>query len=602
MKSKVISSFLMKYLKPNTNRMRFQLLLLLSFLIPLILVFFSASYGSYRQVSNKMTEELLGVARLSSEQINKNVDSYIKDRVRLTNISISDNHLQNLLSIDDQVKSQSEQYNNDSYILNFLFNIYSLNPDLYSITLVTKSGRKYSEGVNRYINNIDFYQNEIYLMLKNDFDNICIIGPRYAETHLSNVPVRVFTIARKIVDISGNTLGIIVLNSKYKSFVNLFAEVEAGQSARIFLLSETGALYYDSNTLDVSNSDLNNLTTYDEKEIQEILNDTQNYYRVTNESEYTNFKVFLSIPKHKIYTNINVAFYSVELLIAICFVFSIFVYLIISSYISSPLKELTALIKQVENGNLSVRMKVKGSKEIADLCNGFNSMVSKTKSLIKNIVEVENLRKEAEYKAFQSQINPHFLYNTLEVIRMRCIVKKELQTADAIETLGYLFRMCIDNNENFITLREELEHIKNYLKIHNFRFENKYIFNIKIADDIYNYKLLKLTLQPIVENCITHGLEMKQGYGHITVEAHTAENTLVITVADDGLGMSKESCDELNLYIENSEIKKENGGIGLKNVNKRIQLYHGNNYGIKISSRKDRGTIVTIRIPIITWN
>ena len=227
-----------------------------------------------------------------------------------------------------------------------------------------------------------------------------------------------------------------------------------------------------------------------------------------------------------------------------------------------------------------------------------------------NINELINTsKKQAEYLALQNQINPHFLYNTLEGIRGEALHAGLFNVAKMTEALATFFRYTISNLEHLVTLEDELNNIENYYIIQQYRFEDR--LNLKILSDsedeknILKYKMPKLTLQPIVENAIYHGIERKIGKGNIIIKVESTKNRLIITVSDDGLGMDSEKINELNRRLNSFsfdyiQTKEHKGGIALVNVNRRIKLLFGEEYGISIYSTLNAGTDVEITLPIIT--
>lgn len=221
-------------------------------------------------------------------------------------------------------------------------------------------------------------------------------------------------------------------------------------------------------------------------------------------------------------------------------------------------------------------------------------------------------KKQAEYLALQNQINPHFLYNTLEGIRSEALTLGVDSIAEMTEALATFFRYTISNVEHLVTLEDELANIENYYYIQQFRFGDKLRLNIQYAFreeleemEVLQYRLPKLTLQPVVENSIYHGIERKVGKGRLVIKISATESRLVIKVSDDGLGMEAEKVRELNeklksLSLDDVDPKTDRqGGIAIQNVNNRIKLLFGEEYGIYVYSQKDAGTDVEISLPLV---
>lgn len=232
-------------------------------------------------------------------------------------------------------------------------------------------------------------------------------------------------------------------------------------------------------------------------------------------------------------------------------------------------------------------------------------MINKLVGLVNSQEAIRQSNNQAEYQMLQSQINPHFLYNTLEGIRGEAVIKGVESIAEMTEALSTFFRYNIQNTSDLVMLEDELENAKNYFFIQQFRFNNRLDLKIIKEDDDENtvhYKIPNLTLQPIIENSIYHGLERKIGKGEIKIVITTTKKKLIINVIDDGIGISQEKVNKINeklakAHLTNEKNKTNRGGLALVNVNKRIRLLFGENYGIYISSAENVGTDVEIVLP-----
>ena len=220
-------------------------------------------------------------------------------------------------------------------------------------------------------------------------------------------------------------------------------------------------------------------------------------------------------------------------------------------------------------------------------------------------------KRQAQYLALQNQINPHFLYNTLESIRSEAMLAQLDSVADMTEALATFFRYTISKVENLVTVEEELQNCETYFRIQQYRFGSRLCLNIQCdpedREELYHYRLPKLTLQPILENCIIHGTELKIGTGHLTIHLQRTEKRLLISVADDGVGMDEETLEKLNgrlgkRGLAGSQPKEEGreGGVALVNVDNRIRLLFGEEYGLYVYSMLDMGTTVEITLPCIS--
>lgn len=268
----------------------------------------------------------------------------------------------------------------------------------------------------------------------------------------------------------------------------------------------------------------------------------------------------------------------------------------VSAKISQPIKDLKRHMKLVEQGQLNINIDVKGEAEVAELSKTFNMMLAKIRGLMDQIVYEQEAKRKSELNALQAQINPHFLYNTLDSIVWMAESGKIEESITMVTSLARLFRISISRGRNVITVQQELEHARNYLIIQKIRYKNKFKFEISAPEEVLQYKTLKLVLQPIIENSIYHGIEYMVDEGIIKISASVVNNKLLFEVRDNGLGMTKEVLDNL-LSID---LNKEGGsGVGVKNVHERIQLYYGKEYGLQIDSELEVGTTVKIWLPIV---
>lgn len=235
-------------------------------------------------------------------------------------------------------------------------------------------------------------------------------------------------------------------------------------------------------------------------------------------------------------------------------------------------------------------------------------LINRVKVAIQSDYTSQMLKSQAEIHALQSQINPHFLYNTLETIRSHAIIQKSNEIAEMTEALATLFRYSISRPGEMATFAEEMENVNNYLVIQQYRFPSKFKIVKRIEDEsILEYYLPRLTIQPIVENAIHHGLEPKMGTGNVTIRAYSTQSRLIIDISDDGLGMSEEQLNQLQEALRNNTVKngvqlggkKKNAGIALINVNQRLKFYFGSEYGLKVYCTQNVGTSVEISLPKI---
>ena len=287
------------------------------------------------------------------------------------------------------------------------------------------------------------------------------------------------------------------------------------------------------------------------------------------------------------------------IVVLVCIMFTAVLYFFISDKLTLPIVNLKNKMKQAELGIFTVKAECKNRDEIADLCNSFNKMLENIKQLIENYKKEQEALKKSELKVMQAQINPHFLYNTLDAIIWLSEAKDYECVVEITKALSSFFRISLSKGREWITISEEAEHINSYLIIQKKRYRDILDYHIDIDENILDCKILKLTLQPIVENALYHGIKNKKAHGLITIRGRkTNNNNLLLEVIDNGKGMTDEKLKEVITGLDDELFSfDKDGSFGLRNVNQRIKLYYGKQYGLDIKSKYDEGTHVSIIIP-----
>lgn len=281
--------------------------------------------------------------------------------------------------------------------------------------------------------------------------------------------------------------------------------------------------------------------------------------------------------------------------------FSVFAAWLISASIYRPIKKLHDVTTTITKDDLQVLVNSHNVDEITDLGNNFNIMIGRIRELLNaKVKEQENLKK-AELKALQAQINPHFLYNTLDTIVWMAEAKKTDQVIEIVRALSSFFRIALSKGKEWISIRQEIEHVRSYLTIQKMRYRDILDYKIEVDEELLDGTILKLTLQPLVENALYHGIKNKRNGGTIIVRAQSVGPDLVrLEVQDDGVGFSPQKLAQIREMLNDDagEISPKEGGFGLENVNKRIKLYYGKQYGLYVQSEYLGGTQVVARIPL----
>lgn len=280
--------------------------------------------------------------------------------------------------------------------------------------------------------------------------------------------------------------------------------------------------------------------------------------------------------------------------------FMIVVVLLVTIYIVrsiiKPLQELYRVTGEIAGGNLQVRAEVKSHDEIKELSDSVNDMAENIETLVEKIKEDEGKMRRADLRLLQEQINPHFLYNTLDTIVWLIEGNSPEKAVNMVVSLSEFFRLVLSRGREYITIEEEELHIRSYLEIQQVRYHDILDYTINIAPELYEYKILKLTLQPLVENSLYHGIKYKRARGMITVTGSFMEDKICLEVADNGVGMEQEELEALRREIQ-KPCQETEQGFGLANVNERIRMNFGAEYGMTIDSEKGKGTRVKIILP-----
>ncbi len=268
--------------------------------------------------------------------------------------------------------------------------------------------------------------------------------------------------------------------------------------------------------------------------------------------------------------------------------------------ITSPIKVLSKVTQQVAKGDFSARARVESQDEVAVLAESVNSMTESLEGLVSKIKEDERKMRKADLRLLQEQINPHFLYNTLDTIVWLIEGNDSDKAVNMVMSLSEFFRLVLSKGKEYITIQEEELHIKSYLEIQQVRYRDILEYEIEIDSELYRYQILKLTLQPLVENSLYHGIKYKRARGRILVTGRLCGDEVHFTVEDNGVGMEEEELHKLQEEIR-KPCKDTEKGFGLANVNERIRMNFGAEYGMRIDSTKGKGTRVEIVIPAVPY-
>jgi len=282
---------------------------------------------------------------------------------------------------------------------------------------------------------------------------------------------------------------------------------------------------------------------------------------------------------------------------------AIFILLLFLSYfiplsITRPILRLEKVTKQVAEGDLSVRSDVENGVEVRALSDSLNTMIDKINDLLEQVTTEQVRLRKAEFELLQAQINPHFLYNTLDTIIWLAEAGEQKKVVSMVGSLSDFFRSTLSRGKDIVTLKDELQHVRSYLEIQQVRYQDILQYEIEVPEEMYACRLPKITIQPLVENALYHGIKNKRGVGRIRITCCRTENGCKLRVVDNGIGITRERLAQVQDGILNKVLTGKDI-YGLYNVNERIRLNFGEAYGISIKSEYGEGTVVSVLVPYV---
>ncbi|WP_052486961.1 cache domain-containing sensor histidine kinase [Gordoniibacillus kamchatkensis] len=408
---------------------------------------------------------------------------------------------------------------------------------------------------------------------------------------------QVFSIVRKIRSIdTGEDLGYFQLDVEVRAIRNKINQLSMNNNENVAIFDSDNQLVYknhDTFELDESSYRGTGTVIVDRNGQKELL--------TYHTSPLTGWTTIETVPV-SVLTRDTVAVrnYFVAIAVASCGLAGLLMTLL-SVRITRPISQLRNMMKKVERGDLDVSIPISSRDEVGQLSQSFNVMVSKLSDLGYRLYETEIREKHAQMAALQSQINPHFLYNTLGTISMYAELQGNREVVRMTNNLSRLLRYSITNSRSEVTLAEELQHVRGYMVIQQIRFEERLGFDVRVQEEsLLEQPVIRLMLQPIVENSIIHGIEKGRGRGTVILSAAREEGRLVITVEDDGRGVPEADLQELRSNLRLAPLSDDIGGHGLVNVHRRIALRYGHQYGVAVDSKPFAGTKVVLTLPLAT--
>ncbi|CAM3445323.1 sensor histidine kinase [Marinicrinis lubricantis] len=437
-----------------------------------------------------------------------------------------------------------------------------------------------------------------------------IVGHPEARNVTSHVPYKedeIISVVRSVLDPDTQQVkGVILIDVKLRVIAETVKDVRLGRSGYLMVIDEDGQTIYNPTHAVIEQmpqewfADTDHSGTFS-KEIDG--NRLQFIYLKSSFTGWNTIGVFSS--RESVYEARELSFYVISFVYVVCLL-GIAASFMLSYNISKPIHKLMLLMKQAESGDLTKRYRGRSKDEVGMLGGSFNTMINQINKLLSLTKLQERQKRETELRSLQAHIKPHFLYNTLDTIQWMARRRNAEDVAEVVESLSKLFRIGLSRGKDMIPFEEELEHIRSYLMIQKTRYRDKLNYNLDIAPGMGQFYVMKLILQPIVENAIYHGIKERKGAGQITIQAWANDGRLMIRISDNGKGMTAETLARVREQLSESISEKAKNytegkkSYGIVNVQERIKLTFGETYGISIQSEWDQGTTVTIEHPVIT--
>lgn len=568
-------------------------------LIAPIIIIGSVAYNISLSVVTDMAEESVEsvINRIGHE--NDRLMNKVQDfAMMISEDSVFQAPLREKLPSDiKEVYKQRMDYNNKLYYQN------QYSDEIQSVYVIGENGACFKSNMMT-LQDIDFRQEDWYQEILYSKGGIWF-EPHAGSFAAVTVGEQVITFGVPIVDhFSGNRIGVVMVDVEVEKVKS--SDTQLVQEGEIFLLSEDNQIlvsFPGTTTLDTRGQGdeiLKHINLSSQDEAHKINVGKEEYLAFCKLSTVNEWKIVGIIPFNEILKSTSVIPTTIIIMIILSCGIALLFLLYVVSRIGQPIKNMCNTMKKVCDGDMSVRAKVETNDEVGELATSFNNMIEQINVLMKIREENQKKLSNAELETLQAQINPHFLYNTLDSISWMARLKYMDEVEEMIEALTMFFRISLSRGKELITLEDEIQHIHSYLRIQQVRYRNKLSYTIDIPQMLHKCLVAKMTLQPLVENAIYHGIKEKRGKGMISITGTDDKDMLILKVKDTGKGMLPEMVAKLNQLLQNGE-EMDNSekfhSYGVLNVQRRIQIRFGKQYGLYYESTYMEGTTVTIKLP-----
>lgn len=582
------------------NRSLFNKLIITYFIcifVPVLVI----GYFSYFRLEENTRSTYLNDNLQILKAIEKNLQMYFEDFERLTYNAVSSDALLSILR-----NNPGDEFTYFMQLRDFegiSWNIFGDRNDMEGVYIIGNTNSYYSLSTG----NVDVQsavKQAWYERLMKSSGTFHIFGSHAQSYKSASGLDYVLTVGRKMRDFhNGAPMGVIFVDLKPVVFDRVFQNVDKNEG-NILILDKSGQIIYD---YDKRNITKNCSSIYPWIDVNRGKDSVETYTRDKNliisfHSDYLDWIFVKTVPLKKMLGKTRQVTLPVVVVSVICFAGLIILSFWLSNIIVRPLKKLESTMRAVEKGDLNQDVVLKCGGEIQSLATRFNKMLGEIRNLITKVYETKLREADAQNKALQAQINPHFLYNTLESISSFADIKGYEEIPSFIRGLANMFRYSISKDGKPVLLQNEVNHVKNYITLMSLRYRDMFTVDYEIPDELYNSVVIRLMLQPIIENSLFHGIRKAKIKRNIRIKARIISGVLIVKVIDNGLGMENIRLRELRKQLGEEtekllEMDSKNSSIGLINVHSRIRLLFGEKFGLEIYSIRNIGTVVKVKLP-----
>jgi len=592
------------------KKLRFQNKLMLSYLLACIIPLIIVNVFIFHQSAKGLEESSQEFASLYTSQIKSSLNEFIKEYDKITKSVLVENELIYRLGEGSNIP-MNEEVNQRVAVQQLLMRVSLLKSEIGTVMLVSRDNSvyQYTTTTSR-VDESRLLSQDWYNQLRNSDQTFFISGLHDRSYYEDKGAGAVVTVGRVLFNSKGAYAGMLLIDLDPFTLLQLeheFLQARDKYGISVIISNDRREIVYHSEAA-------SGRITWEQVLHSgfDLTGDSGNEDRIILSEHTAQEELFIKteIPRSKLLQRINqMKGLTMIVIIASCLIIFL-ISLWLSYTITRPIKALRRSMKQAEVGQYLPIEKEQTSDEIGSLVYSYNKMIVTIKTLIEEVYVAEIKQRQAKFLALQNQINPHMLYNTLESIRMKALVKDDEDTAGMIKILARMFRLTLGKEGRHHSIKHELEYTANYLQLQNIRFDDMFELNVNIPEEILECSIIPLVFQPIVENSINHGFA---GYSQalcINIEGSWTENgEVLIRISDNGTGMSAEKLAELDLFLEQAASNRHSlgnhddvgeNGLGLTNITERIKLQYGDAYYVKVLSDVNIGTTIEIRIPGIS--